>query len=307
MAMAMVPTTTLLALVVAPARALAHPGVPPAPHDLWRAWSAEPVTLALLALGTWAYARGVRALWRRAGRGRGVARWRSVSGAAGLVALAVALVSPVDAMGGALFAAHMTQHLLLVAIAAPLLVLGDVATATLWALPLRARRAVGRAWRDAHRLRRAWRALLHPAAAWTLHVAAMWAWHAPTAYEGALRSPLVHALEHASFFATALLFWWVLLAPRRRPLAFGATTLYLFGAALQGTVFGALVTLAPRPWYPAYAATTMPWGLTPLEDQQLAGLLMWIPAGLVYLAALVPPLVAALRERPVGEMRYEPG
>ena len=131
----------------------AHPGLPPEPHDLPAAWSWEPTVLLGLALGAWAYRRGVRSLWRRAGRGRGLARRRVVAFAGGMLALFLALVSPLDALGAALFSAHMVQHLLLVLVAAPLLVLGMPQTPLLWALDQPGRRRLGRRWRRSPALR----------------------------------------------------------------------------------------------------------------------------------------------------------
>ena len=241
--------TAAAAVAAAPAVAHAHAGAAPEPHDLWTAWSWEPAVLIGLAVAGWAYARGVRALWARAGRGRGVARWRAGCYAGGLAAVALAMVSPIDAVSAALFSVHMVQHLLLIVVAAPLIALGEPLAATLWALPVGARRAVGRWWRGARAWRAAWHALRLPLVVWTIHLGALWAWHAPRLYDAALRSPAVHALEHASFFVTALLFWWVL-ADRhaRRRLGFGPAVLYLFTAALQCTVLGALLAVARRPW-----------------------------------------------------------
>jgi putative membrane protein len=248
------------------------------------------------------YARGVRALWRRGGTGRVVGEWRVASYFAGLASLFIALVSPVDAIGAALFSMHMTQHLLLMMVAAPLIVLGDPVTVTLWALPLRWRRGVGLTFRRTRWLRAAWSALTIAPIAWTLHVVTLWLWHAPIFYEMALQSELVHEFEHATFFITALLFWWLLFAPHGRRLNIGAKVAYLFAAMLQGTILGAVITFARHPWYWSYFGTTKAWGFTPLEDQQLAGLIMWIPAGLIYLAALLPLLFAELlgRDRKAG-------
>lgn len=278
-----------------------HVGAAPQPHDLWTSWSLEPAVIAGLTAAAVVYARGVRALWRRGGRGRVVAPWRAWCYAAGLAAVAVALVSPLDAMGSALFSAHMVQHLVLVVVAAPLVALGEPLAATLWAFPVNVRRAAGRCARR-RAVRAAWLAVRAPAVVWLLHVGAMWIWHAPRLYESALRRPAVHALEHASFFLTALLFWWVLADRRaRRRLGFGGSVFFLFTAAIQSTVLGALITVAQRPWYLAYYDTTRPWGLTPLEDQQLAGLVMWVPAGFVYLAALVALFAEAMTERAARE------
>ncbi|HEX6939394.1 MAG TPA: cytochrome c oxidase assembly protein [Longimicrobiales bacterium] len=276
---------------------LAHDGAPVQPHDLWGAWSLEPGVLLALALAAGCYVRGTRALWRRAGVGRGVRLWQATSFAGGMAALALALVTPLHALGEALFAAHMVQHLLLVLIVAPLLALSAPVPAALWALPSRARRALARRWRCAHRLRAAGRALTHPLAAWILATVTLWAWHLPRAYDAAVRHDAIHSLEHASFLASALLFWWALVRPAgtfRR--ARGAALLYLFAAGVQGTMLGALLALASRPWYAAHLTTTRPWGLSPLEDQHLGGAIMWMPAGVIYLVALAGALAAWLRD-----------
>jgi putative membrane protein len=284
------------AIATLPRVALAHTGRAPEPHDLWRAWTIAPVVIASLAIGAWLYARGARALWWAAGRGRVVARWRAACFAGGAFVVALALLSPIDAVGSALFSVHMTQHMLLVVVAAPLLMLGDPPTAMLWAFPVGARRRIGLAWREWRVGRVIWHQLRHPLVAWTLHVGVLWLWHLPTLYDAALRDERVHVLEHGTFFLTALLFWSVL--TERRPryrLSVGAATLYLFAAALQCTLLGALMAFAHRAWYFAHYGTTAAWGLTPLEDQQIAGLIMWIPAGMAYVVALIPTMLPALR------------
>ena len=281
---------------VLPRAVWAHTGRAPAPHDVWTSWTFAPVVMLALVVGVWAYGRGVRALWRRSASGRGVARWRVACFAAGLLTVALALLSPIDAVGSALFAVHMIQHMLLVVVAAPLLVLGDSGTATLWALPIRSRRRVGLWWRHARTLKRAWRTLRLPLVAFILHVGALWLWHLPSLYDAAIRREGLHVVEHASFFLTALLFWYPIADPHRSGrLGIGVATLYLFAAGLQCTMLGALMAFARHPWYFAHYGTTAAWGLSPLEDQQLAGLIMWIPAGLVYLVALVPHVLPVLR------------
>jgi putative membrane protein len=252
--------------------------------------------LALLIAGA-VYALGIFRLWRRAGRGRGIAFPRVACFAAGLIAIAIALFSPLDAMSEELFSAHMVQHLLLVIVAAPLLVLGEPQYVMLWVPRVDARRSVARWWRRNDALRAAWSAVSRPSIAWLLHVGALWTWHAPRLYDAALRDGRIHVFEHLTFLLTALLFWWVALDRHR--LRVGVATFYLFAAGLQGTLLGALLTIARHPWYVAHYTTTQSWGLTPMEDQQLAGLIMWIPAGLVYLVALIPRLVEALSERAV--------
>jgi putative membrane protein len=285
-----------IVLAVRPGTAWAHAGRAPEPHDLWATWTFAPTVIVGLLLASWLYARGVRALWRAAGAGRGVPAWRVACFAGGIATVAIALLSPIDGVATALFAVHMIQHMLLVAVAPPLLVLGDPALASIWALRIGARRGVGAWWHARRVLPAVWRMLRRPLVAFTLHAAALWLWHLPTLYDAALRNEGIHVAEHASFLATALLFWYPIAdaRPRRRS-SVGVATLSLFAAGLQCTLLGALITMSRRPWYFGHYATTAAWGLTPLEDQQLAGLVMWIPAGLVYLAALVPTVLPVLR------------
>ena len=285
--------------LAAPSRVVwAHAGRAPEPHDLWSSWTFAPAVIVGLALGTWWYARGVRRLWHAASPGRGIAYWRVGCFAGGMLALALALLSPIDAVATALFAVHMTQHMLLVVVAAPLLVAGDPGLATLWALDVPARRRITAWWRGARALPAIWHALRLPLVAWTLHVATLWLWHLPTLYGAALRDERIHVAEHAAFFLTALVFWYPILERGRSRFRFGVVVLYLFAAGLQCTVLGAALTFARHPWYIGHYATTAAWGLTPLEDQQLAGLIMWIPASLAYLVALVPVVLPALRTPP---------
>lgn len=261
-----------------------HVGEPLAPHDLLAAWTLEPFVVASLAASAVAYAFGVRRAWAAAGVGRGIRLVQATSFAAGLLTILVALVSPLDALAATLFSAHMGQHLLLILVAPPLLIAGNPGVALLW-LPARdGRTALMRWWRRSA-LRDAWHFLTSPASAWTLHAAAVLAWHLPPAFDAALRSEAVHALEHASFLGTALLFWWPLVHPAgRRRLGYAAGLLYLFGMFALSGALGALLTFAPAPIY-AYGPGTAAWGLTALDDQQLAGLIMWIPAGAIYVIA----------------------
>jgi len=264
------------------------------PSDLWRAWSFEPGIVLPLALAAGLYARGLRALWRQAGAGHGIRRWQAAAFAAGWLVLAIALVSPLHELGETLFSAHMAQHELLMAVAAPLLVLGRPLLPFLWGLPMAWRRDAGH-WTSRPAMRSAWHALTLPSIAWTVHALAIWVWHAPRLYDAAVTSDVVHALQHASFLGSALLFWWALIHGRNGRLRYGASVLYVFTTALHTTALGAVLSLASQPLYPAYAATAA-WGLTPLEDQQLAGLIMWVPAGIAYLVAALALMAEWLRE-----------
>jgi putative membrane protein len=295
----------LLALAtLAPADAFAHPGRPVAPHDAWTAWSTDPGIWTLLLASAWLYARGVERMWRRSGAGRGVRRWQAACFAAGWATLFIALASPLHAMGDALFSAHMVQHELLMALAAPLLVLGRPLVPFLWALPIRWRRTLG-GWAKVEAVQGGWRMLTAPFAAWLLHAVALWAWHLPGPYQATLASGWMHTLQHASFLGTGLLFWWALVHGREGRMGYGTSVFYLFATAMHSGALGALLTFAPQPWYPAYAGFAQAWGLTALEDQQLAGLIMWIPAGLAYGVAGLVLFAAWLREAERRAARWQ--
>jgi len=252
------------------------------------ALSVEPGSALCVVGGAVLYAAGVRRAWQRAGIGRGVSRGQVCWFAAGLLTVAVALLSSLDAMADELFSAHMTQHVLLTALAPPLLVLGAPEVALVWLLaPVWRRRVVRRA-RESRWLSAAWLAISAPIVACTLHFLAVWGWHEPRLYELALRNDVVHAAEHLSFLATGLLLWWRVVHPHgvSRRHAYGVGFLTLFLTATQEGLLGALFTISHRLIYPAQAGGAMAHGLTPLEDQQLAGLIMWIPGGTVYLVGM---------------------
>jgi putative membrane protein len=246
-----------------------------------RWWTWDPAVVLLLAASAVLYGIGLARLWRRAGVDSGVRRWEAACFAAGWLALVVALISPLDALGGVLFSAHMVQHEVLILIAAPLLVLGRPLAPFLWALPRTGRETAGR-WTQSPAFAAAWRFLTAPLAVWVIHGLALWVWHLPALYEATLDDDFVHALQHLSFFGSAALFWWSLVHGRFGRLGYGAAVLYVFTTSLHSGILGALLTFAPRLWYPLYEARTSQWGLSPLEDQQLAGLIMWVPAGIVF-------------------------
>jgi putative membrane protein len=270
---------------------LAHPGQPPVPHDLWSAWNLQPVLLAGLLLAGWAYRRG-----RTGGPRRPVDTLRARCFTLALVALGLALLSPLDALSSALASAHMVQHLLLLVVAAPLLALSAPSSAILRGSPLAVRRASGR-WRRRLGLTHGNLAVLrHPAAVWLLSVGVIWFWHAAAPYDAALDNRFLHLLEHASFLVTAVLFWHVVIGVRGAArVSGGLGVLLVFAMAMQSVFLSVLLTFAGTPWYSGYATTTAPWGLDPLADQQLAGAIMWIPAGGIYLAAALVLLVTWIR------------
>jgi putative membrane protein len=264
--------------------AFAHDGKLYGPHDLWTMWSWEPGVIICLVFSAWLYGRGVRSLWRASAVGHGIRRWEVTAFGIGWLALWVALISPLHMLGSMLFSAHMLQHEILMVVAAPLLVLGRPLIAWVWGLPLAWRHKLGRLskW---ERVQRGWHMLMNPLLAWSLHAVALWIWHAPRLFQAALKSEPIHVLQHLSFLVFALLFWWALIHGRHGALGYGAAVLYVFTTALHSGALGGLLTFAPIPWYSAYQENTTLWGITPVEDQQLAGLIMWVPTGALYLCA----------------------
>lgn len=274
------------------------------PLDVWSTWTFEPVVLIPLLVAAALYARGVDAVWRRAGTGRGIKRAQAAAFGAGMAVMLIAQVTPLAAMGAALFSAHMTQHVLIMGVAAPLLVLGAPGVAFAWAVPQGALRQLRSSVLHQPAFRAVVAALSIPVVAWLLHASAIWIWHVPALYSRSIESSLAHALQHGSFFATAMLFWWVL---RRRALhAIGV--IYLFITAVHSSLLGAVLVFEGAPLYAPYLESAGLWGMSALHDQQLGGLIMWVPAGLIYLAAalaLVASLLRDSRARPA--VMREPG
>jgi putative membrane protein len=234
---------------------------------------------SLIALAAM-YAAGVARLWRSAGVGRGISRVQALAFAAGWITLVAALMGPLHEMSEQLLSAHMIQHELLMIAAAPLIAFSSPFVALMWALPhasvFRRTRALTRAIKLTH-------FLTAPATVWLLHALALWIWHLPSLYEAAVANESIHAIQHTCFFGSACLFWWGIAHGRYGRLGSGAAVIYIFATALHSGALGALLTFSSALWYPIYASTTSAWGLTPLEDQQLAGLIMWIPSGVVFL------------------------
>lgn len=253
------------------------------PETVWLAWRWE-LLLPVLALAG-LYRRGVGAL-RRQARSGAVYRWRARAFMVGALALGIALVSPLDALGGTLLAAHMAQHLVLVLVAAPALALSAPGAPLLWALSRPHRRELAWWWRRTGAVLLPTRVVRSPLIVGALHGAVLWGWHLPRLYEGALRSDLLHLIEHASLVGTALLFWQAVVASGAgRGRHAGTGVLACFVVSLTGGLLGALMTFARTPWYPVYDHHTAAWTLSAVADQQLAGLMMWGAGGVVYTAA----------------------
>jgi putative membrane protein len=268
---------------------LAH-GTGEGGHVLLR-WTWHTGIILTLAAVCVLYGIGIGNLWGSAGVGRGVQRRHVVSFALAIIALIIALLSPVDPLSDDLQWMHMVQHMTIMMVAAPLFVMGAPATVMMWALPLRHRQRAGRILRAADHLplplptpiKLRGYLLWHPVVLWLLFAGILWLWHLPFLYEAALANDFIHDLQHLTFFGFSCLFWRLLLDPLSRlrlsPLL---GVLYLFTSSLQATVLGIFMAIAPRVWYPWYLDRTEPWGLSAIEDQQLAGFIMWMPACLIY-------------------------
>jgi putative membrane protein len=250
---------------------------------------------SLLALSAAAYAAGVARLWRNAGIGQGVRIAQAIAFASGSAVIALALLSPLDAWSERLLSAHMIQHELLMLVAAPLVAMSAPLIALLWLLPPTARRRTMMSVRHPT-VDAAWASLMAPATVWLLHAAALWIWHVPALYAAAVASEPIHAVQHLCFFGTSVMFWWGIAHGRYGRIGYGAAVVYVFATAVHSGVLGALLTFSTGLWYPFYGPTTQAAGFSPLEDQQLAGLLMWVPAGGIFIAGGLFFFLAWLRE-----------
>jgi putative membrane protein len=265
------------------------------------AWSWDPVVLLSIAVAGVLYTRGWRYL-RRHGSHLAT-RGQAACFGAGLGLIVLALVSPIGTYDQSLFSLHMTEHLLLTVGAAPLLLLGKPLVPMLWGLPAQERRGAARFLRPRDPLFRLGSTLARPTLALTLFVTTFAVWHVPVLYDAAQGDTLVHYTEHVLFFVTALLFWWPVIHPGggARTLGKIAAIAYVSIPMLEGTLIGALLTFAQRPFYATYLLAPRVSGLSPLEDQQLAGLIMWIPGGLVYGVAVLWLLAAVLHDEEAAD------
>jgi putative membrane protein len=219
------------------------------------------------------------------------------------IAIAAALVSPLEHLAEESLSLHMVQHLILI-MAAPILFV--------WARPGRALAAafpsvsVWIAWHRTWSRARLLRALARPLPAAGLHALALWIWHLPQTFDAAVANIYWHMAEHAVFFATALIFWSAVLRARRDRSAFPAAFMALLVTILLGGMMGAWISLAPELLF-ASAGLGGHLGLAPMEDQQLAGILMWVPAGLVYLGIALLLTAVFLRPAVIEEQPPEAG
>jgi cytochrome c oxidase assembly factor CtaG len=252
-------------------------------------WTWEPAfTLPLFGFGLF-IAIGLVRLRMRGGYSKQWLR-QSTLLSFGWFSLLIALNSPIHSLGESLFWVHMIQHEVLLLISAPLFVVGNLYQAALAAFPQKFSKELGGVLRETG-LHSAFLFFSRPLPAWCLGAAGLWIWHVPLLFDATLRSDAIHAAQHLTFLSTSFFFWVALLAAATRRAAHGISILYLFATAIQTTFLGVLMTYSARPWYSPYVFTAPQFGYSPLEDQQIGGLIMWIPAGAVFTAialALVP-------------------
>jgi putative membrane protein len=250
----------------------------------------EGVLVALMLASALGYAIGVARLWRRAGAGRGISGHEVFRFTCGWSVLAAALLPPIDTLADGSFAVHMVQHELLMVVAAPLLVASRTFEAWAWALR-------GGGVRVLSTLAAGWRWLATPRRSWWLHAAALWLWHVPAFFDAALENISIHALQHLSFFGSALLFWWAVYGRGIRARE-GTAFALLLTTMLHMNALGLLLTFAPTAWY--VHGSSLGLGMTALEDQQLGGLVMWMLGSMAYLGAALAVVAAWMmpRQRP---------
>jgi putative membrane protein len=262
---------------------LPYCGAPPQPGALWGRWNLDPILLCALTLALLAYVFGSRHL---AKAGRPISSARQAAFLTGWSVGALALISPLCPLSVSLFSARVAQHMILALVAAPMVQLGR---------PGRAAAALAPRLAQSLNQSPATRALRSPLASGLAFALALWFWHAPGPYDATFASPVIYWLMHLSVFAAALLVWTVLLDPRSDQVAQG---LAVGGAStVQMSLLGAIITLTPHGLYSPHAITPYAWGLTQTQDQQIGGLIMWVPGCVVFLAATLINLGRAMADR----------
>jgi putative membrane protein len=252
----------------------------------------------LFVAGAW-YAAGHLRVWRSSRTGRAALLRRGALFASGWLVIATSLLSPLHQLGGRSFTAHMIEHELLMLAAAPLMAFARPIGIFIWALPRRSRHAVGalghRRW-----FASSWRSVSSPLSASLIQAAMLWLWHAPAFFDAALRSELWHAVQHLSLVGSALLFWWSINTASSLERKHGVAGFWLFFTSVHSALLGALMAFAESPWYAEYVHMGMSGtaGLSPLEDQQMAGLIMWVPGGAVHAIAALIYVSRWFRDRP---------
>jgi cytochrome c oxidase assembly factor CtaG/ferredoxin len=275
--------------------ALAQPAdetMSPISRAVLASWSFDLKIAFCLALLLILYLRGWRILNRTSPER--FPGWGGLAFTGGLISLWFAIASPLDVFSGLLFSAHMVQHLLLMSVAPPLILLGAPLLPLLRGLPRKvARDGIGPflTWPA---LRRIGNAITHPVSCWAIMAITLCAWHVPAAFDLTLRSPGWHKVEHICFLTASLLFWWPVVRPfpSRPHWPLWSVPVYLLAADLLNTALSAILTFSDRALYRSYLQVPRLFGTTALTDQNCAGVIMWVPGSLVF---LIPATAIAMK------------
>ena len=264
----------------------------PTTKAILSSWDWRISVIIVLALAGTFYTRGWWQLRRRQRHGRLATGWRLVSYLAGLLIIGLALMSPIDVLAQQLFLMHMTQHLLLIMIAPPLLLITNPMPFMLWGLPaswrLKVGRAIGRLLHRNNPLRRNLRVATSPGIIWLAWVIMVFGWHDPNLYNAALQYEWVHDIEHLTFFSAGMLFWWHTTGagPRiHKQASLLGRIAFVIGAIPPNMLTGVVLAFATEPIYTYYLAVPRLWGLSVMADQQIGGVIMWVPGSMMYIIA----------------------
>jgi cytochrome c oxidase assembly factor CtaG len=290
-------TTTLGLSICLPLNAFAHASTTTAQFD------GEGLLLGLLFFVLAIYALGYARIWSASRAGRHSLVKQGLLFFSGWLVMAASLLSPLHRLGGQSFTAHMIEHELLMLLAAPLIALAKPMGVLLWSLPRATRLRLAKL-SHGRRFSAAWTSLSSPLGASLIQAAMLWLWHAPVLFDRALANEGWHAAQHLSLVFSALLFWWSMHQAAIARGQHGSAVLYLFLTSMQSGLLGAVMTFANSPWYAQYAQMGLGGigGLSPLEDQQVAGLIMWIPGGAVHALAALLYLGLSFRKQPQTQM-----
>ncbi len=273
----------------------------PLPANWLAAWSWPMVPLVGVSIALVLYLRGWRAAQRT--RAHELPLWRAAAFTAGILALWIALASPIDALDDYLLAAHMIQHFILMSVAPPLIVLGAPTVPMLRGVPRGLIRLLSRPVFRARWFHALTRFIAHPAAAWLLMNVAYLGWHVPAMFELTFRSERIHNFEHLCFFLTSLAFWWVVLQPWPSRARWPRWTMipYLLSADIVNTMLSATLCFAGKVLYPSYAQVERICSLTPVRDQVAAGAEMWVLNSIVMLLPAFAIMLQLLSPRGLRE------
>ena len=251
------------------------------------AWDFSSPPAVLFLLLTSAYTIGAMRLATRSDKD-GRFWYKFTASVLGLVLLATALAGPLDHYSGHLFAAHMSQHIVIAMFAAPLLLLARPMPAYIWALPRPLRVGVGTALTNSGVIIKVMRILTRPSVALPLFIGTLYAWHIPAAYNQSLEDEWLHLFMHFTMFTTAVLFWWPIIGPPpiRTKLTHPQRIVYLLLAVTPTAVLAAIITLSKSVLFDFYLDSPGHFSWSPTEDQRTGGLLMWIPGNFVYLTTV---------------------